>query len=243
MAADAFKFLSEMIPLSSVQNYKYTAIMVEPRKHRAYEYVLSNFMKNLSVEWQIVLVVGDDNIDYVMDIVNRLTNNLDHRIVVCNINLKNMTNIRDHDALLTDKNFYKLIPTETFLIFQTDSIILTKNKDLIYEFLDEYDFVGAPWSYNKAVGNGGLSLRKKTKMLEIIDRRGTCYDNEDHYFSDPSDVHKPDFEQAKRFGIETTYNNVSFGVHKCWGHLSTEDYAKLSRMYPEIEELRKLYES
>lgn len=68
---------------------------------------------------------------------------------------------------MTNINLYENIPTETFLIFQTDTLINPKYKDLIYEFID-YDYVGAPWISNGDVGNGGLSLRKKSKMIEII---------------------------------------------------------------------------
>jgi hypothetical protein len=72
-----------------------------------------------------------------------------------------------YNNLLKNINLYEIIPTENFLIFQTDTLINPKYKDLIYEFIN-YDYVGAPWIINNQVGNGGLSLRKKSKMIDII---------------------------------------------------------------------------
>ena len=47
------------------KTYKYRAIMVEPRKHLAYELVLRNFLENLNDDWGFHLFVGHDNEDYV----------------------------------------------------------------------------------------------------------------------------------------------------------------------------------
>jgi hypothetical protein len=55
------------------------------------------------------------------------------------------------------------------LIFQLDTLLSEQYKNNIYNFLD-YDYVGAPWAFNHKVGNGGLSLRKKSKMLEILNK-------------------------------------------------------------------------
>ena len=67
-------------------------------------------------------------------------------------------------------NIHDYIKTEMFLIFQTDTLIL--NKEKIYDFMN-YDYVGAPFNRNfnwrrnypltdfYDVGNGGLSLRRK----------------------------------------------------------------------------------
>jgi hypothetical protein len=229
--SESFDFLSKMPKVNHQR--KYTAFMVEPRQHKAMSFVLSNFLKNLSDEWQLIVTVGDDNENYVRNIVQELG---DNRILVFNIKLKNMNGIQ-YSKLLANSDLYKLIPTETFLIFQTDSIIL--EKDLLDKFI-QYDYVGAPWIGTKQVGNGGLSLRKKSKMLRIIEQKGECYQNEDLYFALTNDLNKPDFELAKQFSIETAYNDISFGVHNCWMHLSKEDYAKLSSKYPQLEELRKL---
>jgi hypothetical protein len=127
-----------------------------------------------------------------------------------------------------------------FLIFQTDSIILKENKEKIYDYL-EYDYVGAPWPFiNNEIGNGGFSLRRKSKMLEIIEKCPYInidinfinhdiikkdYDNEDVYFSllcPIVNVKKPTYEDALIFSSESIWNDKSFGIHKVWSGVNID---------------------
>ena len=206
---------------------KYTAIIIEPRKHAALEYVLENFVKNLDYNWNFIIFHGNLNEEYVKNIVNNKLSNYKNRITLKNLNVNNLT-INDYNKILVSKKIYNDIPTEVFLIFQTDSIICKEYKDLI-NFYIKYDYVGAPWINDKKVGNGGLSLRRKSKMLEIINN---CkYDNkpEDMYFSLSCPYiyrNKPSFDDAKHFSVETVYDDISFGVHKPWIHFKDEEMKK-----------------
>ncbi len=157
------------------------------------------------------------------NIINNKLSKYKNKIKLKNLNVNNLT-ITDYNNLLVSKEFYNEIPTEVFLIFQTDSIICSDFKDLINNYI-KYDYVGAPWK-DKQVGNGGLSLRRKSKMLEIIEncKYNNNY-NEDVYFSFSCpgiNINKPTFEQANTFSIETVYNDKSFGVHKPWNHFQKE---------------------
>lgn len=223
-------------------NERYTSVIIEPRTHKALEFVLENFMENLSNNWDFIIFHGNLNKDYVINILNSneiLKNNKD-RIKLINLNVDNLT-IKNYNDLLVSKDFYKDIPTEIFLIFQTDSIICKNNKDLIDNFL-KYDYTGAPWK-DKTVGNGGLSLRKKSKMIEIIE--GCPYANqpEDIYFGKACpEIFRsiPDFEDAKEFSVETVFNDKSFGVHKPWAHLKGVNYMNTVNACDGLDKLREL---
>ena len=226
--------------LSTKIDYLYTAIIIEPREHKALSFVLHNFLKNLSNEWQILIFHGNKNIDYVKNIVINLDDEYKPRIMpVVNMLVDNLNGTTYSDFFKNAK-FYDNIPTETFLIFQTDSMILSKNKLLINDFLD-YDYVGAPWNCNNRVGNGGLSLRKKSKMLEIIHKKGYALGYEDIYFTHDisiiSDYKIPDYKKAMEFSIETMYNTTSFGIHNCWKYLKKNELRELIKNYNEIQEL------
>jgi hypothetical protein len=145
--------------------YKYSAIIIEPRCHPALEFVLNNFTTNLNEDWGFVIFYGNLNYHYVNNIITKIPN-YNIRIKLINLIVDNLTN-EMYNNLLKNIYLYNNIPTETFLIFQTDSLINPKYKDIIYDFIN-YDYVGAPWSFNGDVGNGGLSLRKKSKMIEIL---------------------------------------------------------------------------
>ena len=226
--------------------YKYTAIIIEPRRHKALNYVLTNFYNNLSDEWQIIIFHGTNNIEIVKNTIINFDKN---RVKLINLNVHNLS-IPDYCNLFYNNWLYDNIPTETFLVFQTDSIICPKYKHLINDFL-KYDYVGAPWNDaimkdiknvyggKDRVGNGGLSLRKKSKMLEILNNykeftqpKNGRFIPEDVFFSIRTS-NKPSDDEAKNFAIESVYNDKAFGVHKSYGYVNLE-------WFPEVNILRDL---
>ena len=235
-------FYNKSTTYESFSNIKYTAVIIEPRKHKALQFVLENFVENLSNQWDIIIFHGNNNLDYITNIINSstiLSNNM-NRIKLINLNVDNLS-IRNYNDLLVSKEFYDDIPTEVFLIFQTDTLICKNNKDLINRYI-EYDYIGAPWK-DKVIGNGGLSLRRKSKMLEIIENCKYSNQPEDIYFSKACPEiyrNQPSFEDAKEFSVETVYNDISFGVHKPWRHLKDGNFSKKNDFCEGIIELKKL---
>jgi len=223
---------------------KYTAIIVEPREHKALDYVLTNFYNNLSEDWQIIIFHGKNNIEFIKNIITKFDKS---RIKLINLKVENLS-IIEYNKLFYSNWLYNNIPTETFLVFQVDTLICPQYKHLINDFL-KYDYVGAPWDENMTkhiinvyggkdpVGNGGLSIRKKSKMLEILNNHSTRHKegwliNEDVFFSIHT-TNKPSLEEAKNFSIEMLYNDKSFGVHKAY------KYVKLD-WFPELKVLEEL---
>jgi hypothetical protein len=234
----------------------YTAIMVEPRKHRALEFVLRNYTDNLDNDWNFMIYHGSDNKQYLENIVKKLSADVQNRITLINLKVSNI-NIRQYSTMFFCPTFYNNIPTETFLIFQTDSMILKENKHKINDFL-KYDYVGAPWPRTMGiwgkigVGNGGLSLRKKSKMIELLKYKDKGIENgyygkyvaEDKFFCGyyvpEVKIYKPTFIKAKEFSAEAVYSESPFGIHKCWGGLKKHEIQNLIKMYPDIETLIRL---
>lgn len=215
----------------SMRSAEYTAVIVEPRKHKATEFVLNNFLENLSSDWNIVIFHGKSNKDFMYDIINKMQQSQIDRITTVQLEVDNLT-IPVYNALFKSPLFYNYIPTEMFLVFQTDSIILPENKHMIYDFMD-YDYVGAPirkWTRGTyLVGNGGLSLRRKSKMLEVIEKGSADkYLTEDVFFVTNKyiDVNKPSYNEAKNFSTQSEFSNKSFGVHKTWKHANKQPLIK-----------------
>jgi len=158
------------------------------------------------------------------------------------------------ELLATKSIIYDYIQTEYFLVFQTDSLMFKRNIDLFTNLLKgDYDWVGAPWlicNYPPTrerdfIGNGGFSLRKTSKMLEIIEKynwytvQNTEYEwREDLFFTKQySDIHikKPSYEAAKGFSVEEVFVSHTFGCHKPWLH---SHYSEFVKLYPEVDLLR-----
>ena len=218
-------------------SFKYTALTIETRKNKALEFVLINICDCLSNDWKILLFHGINNAEYVNEIVTKL-----------NIKFNNRISLIEYSKFLATKSIiYDYIDTDVFLVFQTDSMILKKFSHLIDEYLT-YDYVGSPWSitsyiptYNcNFIGNGGFSLRKKSKMLEIIEKINWNNTYEDLYFStkyEGIDVNKPTYEKAKMFCVDEVFNDFTFACHKPWVH---NHFNIFKQIFPESEELHNL---
>ena len=150
-------------------------ILIESRTDIMIEYVIKNAMYFLHKEWNLTIIHGNDNEDYLKLLVKDLGN-----IKLINYGIDNYTPTK-YNKLLTNKNFYNLIENEIFLIIQLD-VLITKNIPKKYL---QYSYIGAPWVYNYGVpcGNGGFSLRNKKDMLHILDKIPLINLNEDYYFS------------------------------------------------------------
>jgi hypothetical protein len=220
---------------------KYTAIIIEPRKHNALEFVLNNFLENLDDNWNIIIYHGNKNVEFVNTIIDTKLKKYKKRISLINLKVDNLS-ISDYNNLMMSEKFITDIPSEMFLIFQTDTMICEEHKHLIYNYMN-YDYVGSPWSIDylspvsninndklslssKYVGNGGLSLRRKSKMIEIAKKCKASSINEDEYFSygcNGININKPSLEDAMKFSIETVYSNKSFGIHKAWEYVNVKE--------------------
>lgn len=205
------------------------AVIVEPRIMKELLYVIYNLHNKLP-KWRIQVFCGILNYDYIKK--SKIYNLLNKKglIYITKLNVDNLTPVLYSDLLKT-KKFWNEIRGGNILIFQTDSCICNSK---INNFL-KYDYVGAPWkygwSYGGSVGNGGLSFRKKNKMLEIIDK---CKSNkiEDVYFSfgcPGVNIKKPSFNEGKQFSVESEYYHKPFAVHAAWKYLEPWQLKKISK--------------
>lgn len=137
----------------------------------------------------------------------------------------------DYSRLLMSRAFWEQFETESILIFQHDSMLLRKG---IEEFL-QYDYVGASWEFEPYVGNGGLSLRKKSAILAVIDNYKQHMNlPEDMYFGygcielglnlAPVDI-------ADRFSVETKFIMGSMGYHQIESYFSVEQCELIKNQY------------
>lgn len=204
---------SEYIP-SIFTNTDYTAVIVEPRNHKDLEIICKNVMYYLNEsdsdkKWGLKIYHGNKNKQLVEDFTQNWNN-----IQLENLEIDDLSGILYNDMLKTTK-FWESIPTENVLIFQTDTILRRFGID---EFIS-YNYVGAPWirfREGKIVGNGGLSFRKKSRMLEITnqfsDKEITM---EDIYFCKYlKDEDIAPYDVAKTFSVEDIYYENPLGLHQ-----------------------------
>ena len=195
---------------------KYYMVIVEPRKHSNFEFVCKTMFNFTDSNWGLQVFHSIDNDQYVKECLKDVEN-----VRYVNLNVNTMT-ITDYNKLLTNKEFYNMIPSDTFIIFQTDSCLLKEGIDGYTMF----DYIGAPWPHrNFFAGNGGFSIRKKRFILRCLDTfERPPKTNEDVFFSTCSyfsvngrrlNRNFPSLAKAMSFSCEyIVTKELPLGVHK-----------------------------
>lgn len=183
------------------------AVMVEPRAHRNLIPVIKNVMKKIP---DVYVYHGSEN----RDMLRAAFGDTIHYI---ELPVSNLTPV-EYNCLMTLPEFYEIIPAEFILIFQTDSCLFEKSTVNIRDYF-KYDYVGAPWRRG-GVGNGGLSLRRRQKMIDVLKEFEFLprYANEDLYIYDilrqGNGKLPPDDVAAKAFFESIDSEELPFGAHK-----------------------------
>ena len=215
-------------------NSLYEAVLIEFRDFPHVEFLIRNTILKLGSKWCHTIICGNLNYDSFVNICKSISS----KINIIKIDVDNMTQT-EYSKFLTTMDFWNLLKGEKILIYQEDSIIFKNN---IQDFFD-YDFVGAPFLKTSndtpnCVGNGGLSLRSKSIMIEIINKFSAKdykyntstldYMNHVNLEFPPEDVYfskcmqdqiigiVANWEVAHDFSSESVFNNNSFGAHKFW---------------------------
>ena len=102
----------------------------------------------------------------------------------------------------------------------------------------QYDFIGAPIGHIQfPCMNGGLSLRKKSKMMQVIAAikyNEGLHGNEDMFFCNAiKDIggNLPTKEIAQSFSVETIFGLGSMGVHAIEKYLTNDQCSEILNQY------------
>ena len=212
----------------------YESVLIEFRNLPHIEFIIRNNILKLGTDWCHTVVCGNLNFDMIHSICSSISPNIN----VVKIDIDNMIP-NDYNKFLTTIEFWKSLYGEKILIYQEDSLIFKNN---INDFI-HFDYIGAPFpkfqnDTPNLVGNGGLSLRSKESMIEVLNTisiQDTMFNSstidymsvnklqippEDVYFSKNMQDYKigevADYESASYFSSESIFNPDSFGGHKFW---------------------------
>ena len=132
------------------------------------EIIIDNHIKYIPKNWELTIYCSSINHKYIKDIDFGVNTNI--------IILEKSKLTKDgYNSMLKSDIFWKSLPYEKVLIFQSDSKLL---KNGIEDFL-KWDYVGAPFVFQSHGGNGGLSLRDVKLMQKICKKANFTPYNED----------------------------------------------------------------
>jgi hypothetical protein len=218
--------------------YPNIGVLIEFRSLDHIIAVVLNVIRHLPPSWPIQIFHGKENEHFIRN--STLASLIKTGKVF--LTLLNKTIDRGGiNQLLTTPAFWKRVRGEKILFFQVDSAMCSNSRHKITDFL-QYDYIGAPWDtswffYDShyLVGNGGFSLRTRSKTLALLAL--IPYDQnlpEDVFYAQNMHLVKgliPSIEIAKTFAVESVYYDRPLGVH----HFDTtcQFRANLSKTCPE----------
>ena len=235
------------------------AVIVETRKHKALPFVLNNVMSILPDEWNLQIFHGSNNLDYINEIIHNTE--YSDKVTLSNLNIDSISQQDTNLEIMLTENFWNQVIAETVLYFECDTMLCPNSEYKIEDF-EHFDYIGGYWgnilgvldSKYERVMNGGLSIRKKSFMLDIIKNELQIYlDNggnscEDYFVSAMLKNH-PTYEEVLSFSIDNGYmypinNKAPFGLHKPWGVDPKKGHGKyydeIKQVCEGVEELGRL---
>jgi len=225
---------------------KKSIVMMDDRPFSYWQPTLVSAIKYTSSDWGIELFVSKQYGQFALvkkflDSTGRRTR-LNHYDMHFNKKDKH----RSINSLLKQETFWETIEAESIFFIQPDGVVCRNGID---EFL-EYDYVGAPWAHRPdglVQGNGGMSLRKRSFMLD-------CLKNYHKHDNDPEDVYfsncakdrgvSADLANSKRFGMEAIWSKDSITIHQLYfqpkltlGRTKAKVFEDICAQCPEIMEI------
>jgi hypothetical protein len=222
----------------AIDFHPHIAVLVEFRTTDLIVTVVHNVNQHIPSTWPIQIFHGKENENFIRNstLAPLIASGKIFLSLMEEVYGKNRTN-----ELLTTRKFWERVRGEKVLFFQIDSIMCSNSPHKITDFL-QYDYIGAPWdpswfgfSKVELVGNGGFSLRSRSKLLALL--AVLPYDRkmpEDVWYAlnlrrvngtvAPMNV-------AKTFAVESICYDRPLGAHR--PYLKCSIQAKLSQTCPE----------
>ncbi|GAP89324.2 hypothetical protein SAMD00023353_3700610 [Rosellinia necatrix] len=152
-------------------NASKVALLIESRAAPNLAPLLVHFMAVVPADWRFRFMGSRESVAW----VNRshavrahvAAGKLDLTYIPANMSAAGQEMI---SRFLTTRWLYESVlrPAEWLLVFQTDSVLCANARRSLDDFLG-YDWVGAPWDpAGRFGGNGGLSLRRVSAIVEIL---------------------------------------------------------------------------
>lgn len=235
-------------------NSEKVAVIMDPRYDKLMVGVIKNFMQHLNpLGWNLVIITHEKYVDSVefngCKLICINESQIHYKDDEPNID------IDTYNGLLMSNEFWDFIPGEHILIFQKDCYMYKMFDETLYL---TYAFCGANciWlsedntTYGIAI-NGGCSLRKKTEMLDCLQKVSwdlvekyypkTKLRNEDLFFTFACNLLGkpfPEMEDRNKFAVEneeTTDTCFYHGWNK--GYQTAEEALQLLGVQKRITDL------
>ncbi|KAI1132990.1 hypothetical protein F5Y10DRAFT_291055 [Nemania abortiva] len=172
---------SSFRPQNARFNASKVALLIEDRPLPVLAPLLLHFIAVVPPDWRFRFMGSPESVSWVNS-SHAVRSQVDSgKLDLTYISTNMSTNGQEMiSRFLTTLWLYETVlrPAEWLLIFQTDSILCANSRQNPNDFLD-YDWVGAPWNPSgRFGGNGGLSLRRVSAIIEVLRDQVRANDSE-----------------------------------------------------------------
>jgi hypothetical protein len=222
-------------------NNKLSICLIEFREHKWLKYILYNYSWVYGgTDVSLYIVHGTKNKEYLKNLLKDWKNVNYIEYPYENIDRK------FYNDICVDVNLYKQIKTKFVLKFEIDTLIRRPIDEIFFNFSYAAPvWTGYPNDYpdnphikigNKLIGNGGFSLRKVSRMIEICENhtKKTLFPEDVYITNQLKDNELPDYELCKSFGVEWVYHDNPSGTHQLWRFHKMDNIVKLIHDLPGI---------
>lgn len=185
-------------------------IIIERRIHENLQFILHN-AATAAPDWRIIMICSDINKNY----CELIGENKATVIPIYKGNPGRDAARNEYNKILKDPEFYRMLPSENLLFLQTDSYL----RKQIPDFFTNYDYIGAPFTWDRDNMGGGLTFRKRSAMINICTNFHEDIDSEDLFISKgiaKLNYKKPSYSEAIPYFSESTIFEEPIGVHQWW---------------------------
>ena len=158
-------------PAYAQYNVSKVALLIENRPYPFLAPLMLHFISVVPPDWRFRFMGSEESVASINESVA-----IRHQVDIGKLDLtyipSNMSVASTEfiSRFLTNLWLYETVlqPAEWLLVFQSDSILCANSRQNLDDFLD-YDWVGAPWNPSgRFGGNGGLSMRKVSSIIEVL---------------------------------------------------------------------------
>jgi hypothetical protein len=186
-------------------------VIVERRIHENLAFLIRNVAYFAST-WAITIVCSDINLEYCKALI--MGKNI--RLLPLWEGSPGRDEARsEYNTLLKSVTFYEKFASEHLCIVQTDSYFRKKVPDNILE----YDYIGAPISWDYSMAIGGTSFRKRDSMIDICKNFKENIDGEDCFISKgivELGYRMPHYSEGVTYIVESSLYYDPIAIHQWW---------------------------
>lgn len=189
-------------------------VLMEGRLHPNLEFCLWN-LAYFARGWRILVVCSPQNLGFLQELTKG--KGVELQCLFQQDVSKRELGFHEYNSMMKSKDFYLSLPNCEHLLFaQTDTYL----RKPIPESLFTYDGVASSFLWNTEEAGGGLTYRRRSVMLEILETipPESIWAEDSYFWNGCRQLGKrlPGFEEGLEFFVESCLYEDPVGVHQWW---------------------------